>query len=245
MIQAKNLTHYYDGFLAVDSLSINVRKGELFGLIGPNGAGKTTVIKILCCLLKPTSGVVLIDGLNVLDDEIEVKKRIGYLTEGNNLYEEMTIRQYLEFFSEIYSLRKDKAEDRIHQYLKMLEISDRINSKIGTLSKGMQRKVGISRALINNPKVIIFDEPTTGLDPVTARFIRDFMRKLTGEGRTVLMSTHYLHEAEVLCDRVAIIDKGRLITSGRVDELKREFNGKDLEDVFMNALSSKDETQNR
>jgi len=237
MIQTKDLTHYYDGFLAVDSLSITVKKGELFGLIGPNGAGKTTVIKILCCLLPPTSGVALIDGLDVLDNEIEVKKRIGYLAEGIHLYEEMTVKQYLEFFSEIYSIRKDKAEDRIHRYLKMLEISDRIDSKIGTLSKGMQRKLGISRALINDPKIIIFDEPTTGLDPVTARFIRDFMRELTGEGKTVLMSTHYLHEAEILCDRVAILNRGKLIAEGAVDELKREFKGKDLEDVFMNAIS--------
>jgi ABC-2 type transport system ATP-binding protein len=238
MIKTINLTKYYaDNFLTLDSLNLEVKEGELFGLIGPNGAGKTTTIKILCCLLKPSFGEVLIDGISIEKNEIEVKKKIGYLAEGISLYEDLTPRQYLRFFGKLYDLRKDECDERAFKYLKNLEISERINSKIGNLSKGMQKKVAIVRALIHDPKLLIWDEPTAGLDPLTANFIRDFMKKLVKEeGKTVFFSTHYLHEAEVLCDRVAILNKGKLITEGKILELKEKFNSEDLDDILIKAI---------
>jgi len=240
MIRIKDLSKFYDGSMAVDSLNLEVNKGELFGLIGPNGAGKTTTIKMLCCLIKPTKGTAIIDGIDILESPLKIKEKIGYLAEGSHLYEDMSVRQYLSFFSELYEIEREVAWERMEKYLRDLNILDRIDSKIGNLSKGMQRKVGIVRALLNEPKILIFDEPTTGLDPITAHFVRDFMKSLVKKGRTVLMSTHYLHEAESICDSIAILDKGRLIIKGRVEEIKNNFGNGDrgLEDIFIRLMKN-------
>ncbi|ODS36858.1 MAG: hypothetical protein A7316_00495 [Candidatus Altiarchaeales archaeon WOR_SM1_86-2] len=243
MIKTINLTKVYGGLKAVDNLNIEVKKGELFGLIGPNGAGKTTAIKMLCCLMSPTSGTALINNLDIHESELEIKRVIGYLPEGTHLYEDMTPKQYLLFFSEIYNIPRKDAEKRISELLDLLRIGEKMDSKIGTLSKGMKKKVAISRALIHNPQILIFDEPTVGLDPITSRFIREFMKNLSGRGKTVLMSTHNLHEAEILCDRVAILDRGKKAAYGSVEELKKKFGvereDSNLEDIFLKAVENK------
>jgi len=232
MIKIENLYKVYENRTALNNLNLHINEGELFGLIGPNGAGKTTLIKILCGLIKPTSGNVFIGGFD-LNHETEIKKIIGYLPEGPHLYEDMIVKDYLNFFSEIYD-RKTKTDFKI---LDSLGIGDRKESRISTLSKGTKRKIEIARALINDPKILIFDEPTSGLDPITSRFIRDFMKELSKQGKTVFMATHYLHEAENLCHRVGILNEGKLIETGKIDDLRNKFKTHDLEDIFIRAIS--------
>jgi len=223
MISIENLSKSYDGKTVIHGISLEIKKGELCGFIGPNGAGKTTVIKMLCCLLKPTSGNILVSDYSVIDSPIDVKKHIGYLPESSSLYEDMTINQYLTFFSEIYGIDRAQSKERIEKLLKDLGLSDRADDNIASLSNGMKRKVAIIRAILHDPEVLIFDEPTASLDPITSTSIRKFMEELSRRGKTVFFSTHNLYEAELICTRVVMLNKGKIILDGTIDELKDRF----------------------
>lgn len=223
MIKIENLSKSYDGKPVIHGISLEIKKGELCGFIGPNGAGKTTVIKMLCCLLKPTSGNILVNGYSVIDSPIGVKKHIGYLPESSSLYEDMTINQYLMFFSEIYGIDRAQSKERIEKLLTDLGLSDRADDNIASLSNGMKRKVAIIRAILHDPEVLIFDEPTASLDPITSNSIRKFMEELSRRGKTVFFSTHNLYEAELICTRVVMLNKGKIILDGTIDELKDKF----------------------
>lgn len=237
MIEIINLTKKFGRITAVEGLNLTVEEGELFGIIGPNGAGKTTIVRIICGALKPTSGTIRVKGYDIQKNPIEVKSIIGYLAEEPNLYERLTPVKLLRFFGELYGVN---SSQRIEELLRMVDLYDRADSKISTFSKGMRQKLAIARALIHDPEILILDEPTMGLDPGTSRSIRRFIAKQKND-KTILMCTHYLDEAEMLCDRVGILNGGRLAAVERPKELKdhvREETGGEptLEDVFVHFV---------
>ena len=223
MIKIENLNKNYGEKQVIHNINLEIKKGELCGFIGPNGAGKTTIMKILTCLLKPGSGNVYIKNFSVIDSPIDVKRHIGYLPENSSLYEDMTINQYLEFFSEIYGMDKKISKKRILELLNDLGLNDRADENISSLSNGMKRKVAIIRAILHDPEVLIFDEPTVNLDPITSSSVRKFMKELQRKGKTIFFSTHNLYEVESICERIVMINKGKIIFAGTIDELKDKF----------------------
>jgi|Deesub1362A_J573_1020465.scaffolds.fasta_scaffold00151_5 ABC-2 type transport system ATP-binding protein len=232
MIEIIHLTKKFGDLVAVDDLNLKVNKGELFGIIGPNGAGKTTVVRILCGALRPTSGTIRVMGYDVVEEPIKVKRHIGYLAEEPNLYERMTPFKLLKFFGELYGMN---SFERIEELLDMVGLLDRAHSKISTFSKGMRERLAIARALLHDPEILVLDEPTMGLDPGTARTIREFIAGQK-KHKTILMCTHYLEEAEILCDRIGIMNNGRLVALGTPKELKEKIGTNTLEDVFVHFV---------
>ncbi len=237
MIQIVNLTKKFGKITAVKNLNIEIKKGELYGILGPNGAGKTTVVRILCGALKPTEGTISVKGYDILEHPIKVKAMLGYLPEEPNFYERLTARKMLEFFSELYGVNDD---DRIDELLDMVGILERADSQISTFSKGMRQRLGIARAILHDPEILILDEPTMGLDPESARSMRDFVLQHKRE-KTIIMCTHYMNEADELCDRIGIMNKGELIAEGTSQQLKEsvrraEDEEPSLEDVFVRLV---------
>ncbi len=235
MIQFERVTKRFQNITALSELTLSIKKGEIFGLVGPNGAGKTTAIRILCGALKPTSGRVTVAGMDVGERGTEVKRLIGYLPEEPNLYERMTPRQLLRFFASLYEV--EDAEARIEELLTLVGMEEKVDVRIATFSKGMRQRISIARALLHDPEILILDEPTMGLDPLTAREIREFVASFNGR-KTVLLCTHYMPEAEQLCDRVGILHRGRLVALGSPEQLKAEleqdgWESPTLEDVFL------------
>lgn len=227
LIEINSLTKYFGKILALDNLNLNVKNGELLGLIGPNGAGKTTAIRIISCILKPDRGDVFVDGYSIHQDQIKIKSMIGYLPEEPNLYERFKAKELLRYFAELYGVPKREIDDRISELLDLVGMSERGDHRINTFSKGMRQKIGIARALIHNPEILIFDEPTMGLDPATSIIIRDFIASLKGK-KTIILCTHYMDEADMLCDRVAILDKGSIKDVGTPEHLKSKIHGETI-----------------
>jgi ABC-2 type transport system ATP-binding protein len=222
MIKLQGLTRKFNGLVAVDNLTFEVEEGEIFGLLGPNGAGKTTTVRMLCCLIKPTSGRAFVGGYEVGEDALKVREIVGLLPEAPGLYGELSAYRNLEFYAKLYGVPKREREENIERFLKMVDLWDRRNDPVGTFSKGMQQKVAIVRAMVHEPKVLFLDEPTAALAPESAKVVRDFILELREERRTIFICTHNLYEAERLCDRVAVIN-GRLIAIGSPGELERKF----------------------
>ena len=220
MIEVRGLRKEYGGFVAVEGSDFDVRGGEVFGVIGPNGAGKTTTLKTLAGLVEPTSGRVSIDGQRV--DSRETRHKLGFLPEESPLYEEMSPRSYLRFFADLYDVSRSVADRRIEETLDRLELAHR-DRALGDMSKGMKRKVAIARSLVNDPEVLIYDEPASGLDPLTTNYIIEFTKELAAEGRTIVFSAHNLYHVEEVCDRVAIMNEGRIITKGPLSELRETY----------------------
>ena len=208
-ISIQNIVKKYGSQAALNDISFDVKKGEILGFLGPNGAGKSTMMKIICCYLPPTSGKVNVCGFDSELQSIEVRKNIGYLPENNPLYYDMYVKEYLEFILGIRSWKGDKKK-RIAEMIDMVGLQVEQNKKIGALSKGYKQRVGLAQAIIHNPKVLILDEPTTGLDPNQLTEIRNLIKEL-GKEKTVMFSTHIMQEVEAICDRVIIINKGNLV----------------------------------
>jgi ABC-2 type transport system ATP-binding protein len=211
----------------VNDLSFEVEGGEIFGLIGPNGSGKTTTIRLLSCLLSPTSGRAKVAGYEIGEDPVKVRERVGVLTENPSLYERLTADENLQFYAAAYGIH-DASEraDRIRELLEMFELWDRRNDKVGTYSKGMRQKLAIARAIVHRPEVLFLDEPTSGLDPKASRDIRDLMATMSRqESRTILLCTHNLDDAERLCNEVMIIRKGSMVEMGSLDHIKGLMRG--------------------
>lgn len=223
-IAVKGLRKEYDGVVAVDNLNFEIRKGEIFGIVGPNGAGKTTTLKMLSGLITPTHGEIRIQGMDMRKNAKKIKQKLGFLPEDNPLYEGMTPHDYLMFFSQIYGIEKKLALGRIREILKMLRL-DAGDKQIGEISKGMQRKVAIARALINDPEYLVLDEMTSGLDPITSKYLVDFVDRLKQQGKTIVFSAHNLYQVESLCDRVLIINKGKEVVCGSLEEIKQMCGG--------------------
>lgn len=227
MINISSLTKHFGKIHALDNINLEIEKGELLGLIGQNGAGKTTAIRIICGILKPDQGDVVVDGYSVLKDPIQVKSMIGYLPEEPNLYERFKARDLLRYFGELYGVPKGRLDDRINELLELVGMEDRAEHRINTFSKGLRQRIGIARALIHDPKIIIFDEPTMGLDPATSLSIRSFIEGLKGE-KTIILCTHYMNEADALCDRVAILNRGKIKDMGTPEYLKEKIHGQTI-----------------
>ncbi len=220
MIETQGLRKEYGGFVAVEGSSFSVADGEVFGVIGPNGAGKTTTLKMLAGLLEPTAGEATVAGYDV--GETEMREHLGFLPEESPLYEEMTAVSYLEFFADLYDVPADVADQRIHETLEDLELEHR-DRQIGDMSKGMKRKVAIARSLINDPAVLIYDEPASGLDPLTTNYIIEFVERLAEEGKTVVFSAHNLFHVESICDRVVILNNGQIVARGDLSSLQEQY----------------------
>jgi len=219
MIAARDLRKEYGDFVAVEGSTFEVDDGEVFGIIGPNGAGKTTTLKMLAGLVEPTAGSVSVAGFEA--GETEMRRRLGFLPEESPLYEEMTPLSYLHFFADLYDVPGDVADERIHDTLDRLDLEHR-ERPLGDMSKGMKRKVAIARSLINDPDVLIYDEPGSGLDPLTTNYIIDFTRELGEQGKTIVFSAHNLYHVESICDRVAIMNEGAVVAKGDLDQLQAD-----------------------
>ena len=223
MIEARALTKRYGDSLALDAVSFDLADGGIFGVIGHNGAGKTTLLKIMAGLLRPTSGTLHVNGIDVAARPEALKQTLGYLPEESRLYETMTVEGYLSFFGEIYGLDGREIMVRRNRLLASLSLEPE-GKKIGELSKGMRRKVAIARSLIHDPDLLIYDEPTSGLDPMTSRYISEYLRELAAKGKkTIVMSAHNLYQVEEICDRVMILRRGREVAFGTMEELRETF----------------------
>ena len=222
-IKTENLTKKYGDFVAVNSLNLNVKKGKIFGFLGPNGAGKTTTILMLLGIIKPTSGKAYINDIDVWENPVEVKRITGYLPTEPGLYQTMTARDNLLFFSRLYGIPKNESEERVRELLELVGLEDVAKKKVGEFSTGMKKRLAIAQALINDPEVLFLDEPTSGLDPTGVIEMRNLIRNLKKEGKTIFFSSHILSEVEEVCDTFGIISKGKLLAVGSKEELKREL----------------------
>ena len=222
MIEVRDLRKEYAGHVAVSGSTFEVCPGEVFGVVGPNGAGKTTTLKTLAGLVEPTEGEVRVAGGDPAD--AETRRSLGYLPEESPLYEEMTALSYLRFFADLYDVPRDVADERIHDTLDRLEL-DRRETRTGDMSKGMKRKVAVARSLVNDPDVLVYDEPASGLDPLTTNYVVDFVRDLADSGKTVVFSAHNLYHVERVCDRVVIMNEGDIVARGTLEEIRDEHGG--------------------
>ena len=231
MIQLTDVTKRYDDTTVVDSLNIQINPGEIVGIIGHNGAGKSTTMKMIAGLIEPTSGTVRVMGHDIQKEGLKVKGRIGYLPEESPLYEAMTAQQYLLFFSELYSMPRQKALKKIDELLSSLGLAEK-NKLTGEFSKGMKRKTAIARALLHDPELLILDEPNSGLDPLTSFFIINYLKTLKREGKTILLSAHNLFHVETICDRVGIIKNGKLLVFDTMDAIRARLGKREYQVIF-------------
>lgn len=222
MIDVESLGKEYGDVVAVSDVTFSVSRGEVFGLVGPNGAGKTTTLKTLVGLLEPTSGTVRIGGRDPTDPE--TRSVVGWLPEESPLYEDMTARSYLRFFADLYDVDRNTADERIEGTLDRLQLDSR-DRPLGDCSKGMRRKVAIARSLVNDPAVVVYDEPASGLDPLTTHEVIEFTRELADDGTTVVFSAHNLHHVESVCDRVTILHEGSVVARGSLEEIRAAYGG--------------------
>lgn len=219
MIEIQHLTKEYTGVRALDSLSLTIQKGEFFGLLGPNGAGKTTTIRLLIGLAHPTSGSILVDGVDIVENPSFITHMSGVVFENQNAYDDMTVWQNLRLFARIYNIN----DDRIVELMNQMDLGPHKKKKAKHLSKGLKQRLLIARALLHDPEILFLDEPTEGLDPLFAKSIRSLITDLNEMGKTILLTTHYMEEAEQLCDRVAIINQGTLVELSDIQSLKDKY----------------------
>ena len=236
MIKVEGLTKYYGSKPAAKDITFEVKKGEVFGILGTNGAGKSTTIKMMCGLLKPTRGIIQIGGINLQRMPLKAKSMMGYLPENPLIYDKLTGAETLELIGNLRKLSSDMIEQRIEYYAKSLGLEEQIYHEVGTYSKGMRQKLAIAMTLIHDPEMILLDEPASGLDPRYTKLLKDWIKNLSANGKTVLLSTHIIEMAETLCDRVAIIDQGMLKTIGTINEIQTSTGVSNLEDAFIRII---------
>lgn len=239
MISVKNLTKYYGDFQALKGISFDIKSGEIVGILGPNGAGKSTTLRILTCYFNPTSGNAIIDGKSILDEENNVKKIIGYLPESAPLYNDMCVFDYLVYMADIQELERSKLNERLHYVVNVCGLKEVISKPIGELSKGYKQRVGLAGAIIHDPKILILDEPTNGLDPNQIVEIRELIKEL-GKEKTVLVSTHILSEVEATCSRAIIINKGNIIADDTPENLSLNFGNNDKSSTIKISIKTND-----
>lgn len=230
-IEVRGLTKRFDGFIAVDHISFDVKEGEVFGLLGPNGSGKTTTIRMLVGLSRPTEGGAKILGYDLSSGITEAKRGIGVVPDSSNLYDELSARENLLFMAKLYGVSKDVREQKADELLKTFGLSERRDDRFGTFSRGMKRALTIAAALVHNPRVLFLDEPTVGLDVVAARSLRNLISDLHSKGLTIILTTHYLEEADLLCDRIAVMVKGKVVTVDTSQGLKRHAEERSVIEV--------------
>ena len=228
VIMTKNLTKQFRQLIAVDHLTFSVQSGEVFGFLGPNGAGKTTTIRLLTGQTLPSAGTATVAGFDIIKDRQQMKSHIGVVFEFHNLYERISARDNLNFTRKLYGVEKSRVEE----VLSLVDLRDRANERVKNFSNGMKQRLLIARALLPNPEILFLDEPTRGLDPSIALNIRNIISRLATEGHCIFLTTHYMEEADRLCDRIAILDKGKIVDLAAPETLKSRY-GKTLEDVFI------------
>jgi ABC-2 type transport system ATP-binding protein len=234
LIEMRQLVKRYGEKAAVDGVSLEVHGGEIFGFLGPNGAGKTTTIKVIVGLLQPTSGTVRVGGHDVQKEPLQAKASSGYVPDEPHLYPKLTGRELLRFVGDLYGVTGEQVERRIDELLRLFDLTPAADDTLDSYSHGMRQKTALAAALVHDPKVLVLDEPTVGLDPKSARLIKDLLRQMAERGAAVFLSTHILEIAENMCDRIGIINQGRLIASGTMAELRSLGQGESsLEDIFL------------
>lgn len=248
MIQVEGLTKIFNDkkrgkVVAVNDLGFNCQKGQIFGLLGPNGAGKTTTLRILATMMVPTKGKVRLNGFDVVKESNKVRKEIGFLSSETGLYDRFTPRETIRFFGQINGIEDKVIEKRIAKIFHSLDMEDFQDVRVGKLSTGMKQKLSIARCIIHNPSVLILDEPTVGLDIITARVVTDYVKSFREEGKCIIYSTHIMREAEKLCDVIAIIHKGNLVAQGTLDELKKNSLSDDLEEIFFELIAQREDSE--
>jgi ABC-2 type transport system ATP-binding protein len=236
LIEADHLIKRYGDKVAVDDVSFSVRGGEIFGFLGPNGAGKTTTIKMIVGLLKPSAGYARVAGFDVERQPLQAKASNGFVPDEPNLYSKLSARELMRFVGDLYGMPSELVERRAEELLRLFDLTEAADDMTDSYSHGMQQKTSLAAALIHDPRVLILDEPTVGLDPKSARLIKDILRQIANRGAAVMLSTHILEIAERMCDRIGIINKGRLVAVGTLDELRgmgAGESGASLEDIFL------------
>jgi len=242
MIHVENLTKSFRDLrrgqvLAVDHVTFDAKAGEVFGLLGPNGAGKTTTMRILCTVLKPTDGVATLAGFDVVTQATLVRQNIGFLSASTAIYDRLTAWEMVEFFGKLYDLAPEQLRERMEALFATLQMNDFRDVLGAKMSTGMRQKVSIARAIVHDPPVMIFDEPTLGLDVLVARAVLQNIERLRDEGKCILYSTHIMREVEKICNRVAIISKGKIQASGTLEELRERHGQQDVEELFFQLVS--------
>lgn len=243
MIHVEQLTKDYGDTTALDHVSFEIPAGQICGYLGPNGAGKSTTVRMLTGVMRPTSGQATVAGFDVVEEPLEVKKRIGYVPETGAIYQTLSVNEYLALVGALHHLEPAEIDERARRMLELFAIADSANKRIDTLSKGMRQKVIISAALLHDPDVLLFDEPLSGLDANAARTIKDIVRGLADRGKTVLYCSHMLDIVERLCDRVIILDQGQIVADGTPGELMHSSKRETLETVFRSLTSSEDQAE--
>ncbi len=242
-IEVEHLTKAYGSQKAVDDISFNLKTGEILGFLGPNGAGKSTTMKIITCFIQPTGGTIKLNGFDIHENSLEVRRKIGYLPENTPLYPDMSIIDYLTFTAELQQVERQNIQKRIREMIDVCGLGPEKHKYIGELSKGYRQRVGLAQALIHDPEVLILDEPTTGLDPNQIVEIRDLIKEI-GKEKTVMLSSHILKEVEATCDRIIIINRGKLVADGSTEELTKKATGAGQFLVDIKPQSGKDEIRN-
>ena len=236
-LQVKGLTKKFKNFVAVDDVSFNVEDGEVLGLLGENGAGKTTTLRMIATMLKTSAGTAIVDGHDINKDATAVRKSIGILFGGEvGIYDRLTARENIRYFAQLSGLSKEETNKNIDKLIKEFEMESYIDRKAGDFSRGMKQKVSIARSIVHNPKVMLFDEPSTGLDVSATRSVHQFIMNCKKDNKAVILSSHSMYEVEKLCDRVAIINKGKIVDVGTIQELKDKYNEQNLEELFIKLI---------
>ena len=237
MLRVENLTKKFKKVTAVDNVSFEVNPGEIIGLLGENGAGKTTTLRMLATMLKPTSGNAMIDGYNSIDNPNKIRERIGILFGGDvALYDRLTGRENMIYFAKLNGMSDLEADQAVNKITSELEMSDYIDRPVGKYSRGMKQKVSLARSIIHQPDVMLFDEPSTGLDVLSSKLIHDFILKCKKDNKAIVFSSHNMYETEKLCDRIIIIHKGKIVASGTIEQLKKDYQKDSLEDLFIECI---------
>jgi len=242
MIEVRDLCKFFRGadgseVAAVDHIHFTVRPGEVFGLLGPNGAGKTTTLRMLCTVLSPSSGTATVAGFDVVTQPSEVRHHVGFLSANTGVYDRMTAWEMVEYYGRLHEVPPDVLRPRMEDLFATLQMQGFRDVPGAKMSTGMKQKVSIARALVNDPPVLIFDEPTAGLDILVQRAVLESIKQLRGRGKTILFSTHIMREVEKLCDRVAIMARGKIVVCGTLDELRQLYRQDDLEELFFSLVS--------
>jgi len=232
-IRTEGLTKRFGSFTAVDHIDLAVMEGEIYGFLGPNGAGKSTAIRMLCTLLTPSSGNATIAGFDIIHQSLEVRKRIGLVSEKLIMYPRLTARENLMFFGSLYGMNQDSLTKRVDELLDLVQLTSYKDRVVGGYSSGMRQRLNVVRALLHDPQIVFLDEPTTALDPQSTRFVRDLVKQLKERGHTIVLTTHIMEEADELSTTISIIDHGKIIATGTPQELKGKCNADNLLDVFL------------
>ncbi|MBU5486228.1 ATP-binding cassette domain-containing protein [Clostridium sp. MSJ-11] len=240
MIEVVNLSKQFKKINAVDSISFSVQKGEILGLLGENGAGKTTTLRMLATMLKPTGGTAKIDSYDIIKESNKVRGSIGILFGGEvGLYDRLTGRENIQYFAELNGMNKEEIDKRMDYLTDILDMKEYIDRRVGKFSRGMKQKIAIARSIVHNPSVMLFDEPTIGLDVTATKVVQDFILKCKSDGKAIIFSSHSMREVEKLCDRIVVIHKGRIVDNGTISYFKEKYSSEDMEDIFMQLVGDK------